>query len=220
MVKAGMIYLPKAALDYKLHGSWALEIIYSNDRTRLEAYHIDYSFIRAKEKDSRGHIPGYFICSKWDKKTRFNTTVYEDEDVEYLPSYNPSKNLEEPRQLFVYRNYRPGQEYYSLPDYVAALRIIDLDTSIDDFHSNNIKNGLAPSLSITTFTGGSDDQLRAIEEQLNANYGGTGNAGSLMYMDVTDKELSSYHNTYSTKRNRYLLYYNQRFSITKDFNSS
>lgn len=180
----------KAAMDYKLHGSWALEIIYSNDRTRLEAYHIDFSYIRAEEKDHRGHIPGYFISTKWDSKARFVNNAYEDQDIEYLPAYNPDKALEEPRQLYVHRAYRPGQEYYPLPDYVAALRIIELDSSIDDFHTNNIKNGLAPSLSITTFTNGSDDQLREIENQLNANYGGTDNAGSLIYMDVPDKEVA------------------------------
>ena len=180
----------KCAVDFKLHGSWALEIIYSNDRTRLEAYHIDFSFVRAEEKDHRGHIPGYFISSKWDSKARFTNNVYEDKDIELLPTYNPEKALEEPRQIYVHRDYRPGQEYYPLPDYVAALRIIELDTSIDDFHTNNIKNGLAPSLSITTFTNGSDDQLRDIENQLNANYGGTDNAGSLIYMDVPDKEVA------------------------------
>lgn len=180
----------KAALDYKLHGSWALEIIYSNDRTRLEAYHIDFSYVRAAEKDHRGHIPGYFISSKWDSKARFTNNVYESQDIEYLPTYNPDKKLEEPRQLYVHRDYRPGQEYYPLPDYVAALRVIELDTEIDNFHTNNLKNGLAPSLSITTFTNGSDDQLRQIEEQLNANYGGTNNAGSLIFMDVPDKEMA------------------------------
>ena len=180
----------KAAMDFKLQGSFAFEIVYSKDRTKLEAYHIDYSYIRAEEKDTRGYIPGYFISSKWDTKARFNNNVYEDQDIEYLPCYNPAKRVEEPRQIYVHRSYRPGQEYYSLPDYVAALRIIDLDTSIDDFHTNNIKNGLAPSLSITTFTGGSDEQLREIEEQLNASYAGTSNAGSLVYMDVQDKEVA------------------------------
>jgi len=180
----------KAAMDFKLHGSFAFEIIYSNDRTRLEAYNIDFSYLRAEEKDHRGHIPGYFISTKWDSKLRFQNSIYEEQDIEYLPVYNPEKAAEEPRQIFVYRSYRPGQEYYPLPDYVAALRIIDLDASVDDFHTNNIKNGLAPSLSITTFTNGSDDQLREIENQLNANYGGTDNAGSLIYMDVPDKEVA------------------------------
>ena len=180
----------KAAMDYKLQGSFAFEIVYSKDRTKLEAYHIDYSYIRAEEKDTRGYIPGYFISSRWDQKARFSNNVYEEQDVEYLPSYNINKRTEQARQIYVHQSYRPGQEYYSLPDYVAALRIIDLDTSIDDFHAHNIKNGLAPSLSITTFTGGSDEQLREIEEQLNASYGGTSNAGSLVYMDVQDKEVA------------------------------
>ena len=178
----------KAAMDYKLHGSFAYEIIYSNDRQRLEAYHVDFSYLRAEEKDHKGHIPGYFISTKWDQKARFTNNIYEDQDVEYLPVYNPEKALEEPRQIYVHKDYRPGQEYYPLPDYVAALRIIELDTSIDDFHTNNIKNGLAPSLSITTFTNGSDDQLRDIQAQLNARYAGSENAGSLMYIDVDSPE--------------------------------
>ncbi len=181
----------KCALDFKLHGSFSLEIVYSNDRTRLEAYHIDFSTLRAEEKNKYGHIPGYFISDKWDKKNRFSGVVYKNEDdIDYLPVYNPDKKEEEPHQIYVHRDYRPGQSYYPLPDYVAALRIIELDTSIDDFHVNNIKNGLTPSLSITTFTNGSVEQLREIEQQLQQNYSGTNNAGSLIYMDVPEKEMA------------------------------
>ena len=49
----------KVALDFKLFGSFALEIIYSNDRSRIDVYHIDFSTVRAGEKDHhgpRGHI--------------------------------------------------------------------------------------------------------------------------------------------------------------------
>jgi len=181
----------KCALDFKLHGSFAMEIVYSNDRTRLEAYHIDFSTLRAKEKNKYGHIPGYYISDMWDKKNRFSGVVYKnEEDIDFLPIYNPEKKEEEPHQLYVHRDYRPGQSYYPLPDYVAALRVIELDTSIDDFHVNNIKNGLTPSLSITTFTNGSDEQLREIEQQLQTNYAGTNNAGSLVYMDVPEKEMA------------------------------
>ncbi len=181
----------KCSLDFKLHGSFAMEIVYSNDRTRLEAYHVDFSYLRAKEKNKYGNIPGYFISEEWDRKNRFSGIVYKSEDnMDYLPVYNPEKKQEEPHQIYVHRDYRPGQSYYPLPDYVGALRIIELDTSIDDFHVNNIKNGLAPSLSITTFTNGTPDQLREIEQQLLANYGGTNNAGSLMYIDVPEKEMA------------------------------
>ena len=53
---------------------------------------------------------------------------------------------------------------------------------------NNIKNGLAPSLAITTYTNGSSDDVEAIEGMLRNNYGGTDNAGSLIYMDVDSPE--------------------------------
>jgi hypothetical protein len=178
----------KVAIDYELYGSFALEIIYSLDRSRIEVYHIDFSYVRAKEKNERGRIPGYFISSKWDKKGTYISSIEDDEDISYLPVYNPENKLEEPHQIYVHSNYRPGQQYYPLPDYVGALKVIDLDMHIDNWHSNNIQNGLAPSLVITTFTNGSDDQLRGIEGQLNSYYGGSDNAGSLMYMDVASKE--------------------------------
>ena len=176
----------KVTIDQKLFGSFALEIIYSNDRSTIDVYHVDFSTVRSAEKDYHGHVHGYYLSREWDQAKSFMKQL--EEDVIYLPTYDPKKNAEEPHQLYVCKNYRPGQEYYPLPDYIAALRVIELDTEVDNFHTNNIKNGLAPSLSITTFTNGSDDQLRAIEEQLNANYGGSGNAGSLMYIDVDSPE--------------------------------
>jgi hypothetical protein len=174
----------KVSMDFYLYGSYALEIIWSLDRTRIaEVYHIDFSHLRAAEKDHRNNIPGYYISSEWKgfKKVK-------DEDVHYLPVYNPSTAEEEPSQIFVLREYRPGQEYYPLPNYNGALKVIELDTEIDLFHVSNIKNGLAPSLAITTFTNGSPDDVDAIEQALRANYGGSENAGSLVYMDVDSPE--------------------------------
>ena len=175
----------KVTLDFKLHGSFALEILWSRDRTRIaEAYHIDFSTIRAKEKDHRGVIPGYYISNEW----RNSFIQVTDDNALYLPVFNKEKAIDEPSQIFVVHNYRPGQQYYPLPDYNGALRTIELDVEIDNFHVNNIKNGLAPSLAITTFTNGSTDDVTAIENMLHANYGGTDNAGSLIYMDVDSPE--------------------------------
>ena len=174
----------KVSTDYYLHGAFALEVIWSLDRSRIaEVYHIDFSHIRAEEKTDRGIIPGYYISNKWG---HYNTKT---EDLDYLPIYDPNKKDEETNQIFVSKKYRPGQEYYPLPTYNAALKVIELDTEVDQFHVSNITNGLAPSLAITTFTDGSDDDRKAIEEALRANYGGSDNAGSLIYMDVASPDL-------------------------------
>ena len=177
----------KVAQDYKLYGGFALEVIWNKSRTKIaDIYHIDFSWLRAKEKDYRGYIPGYYISDEWAEQYRYGTAPLSD--VPYLPCYNPQKNMEEPKQIYVYNPYRPGQKYYPLPDYVGALRDIELDIEVSNFHVNNIKNGLAPSLSITTFTNANEEEREAIERMLQLQYSGTNNAGNLMYIDVDSPE--------------------------------
>jgi len=176
----------KLATDFKLYGGYAFEVIYNRDRTRVAAvYHIDFSWLRAKEMNYRGEIEGYYISDKWGEKYRYSITNVPD-DIPYLPCYDPNKATDEPKQIYVYKPYAPGQKYYPLPDYVGALRVIDLDEEVDNFHLNNIKNGLAPSLAITTYTNADPDQREQIEAMLREQYAGTDNAGSLLYMDLDD----------------------------------
>ena len=183
--------LKKVAVDYKLYGGFSLEVIWNKARTKVaEVYHIDFSWLRAKEKNYRGQIPGYFISDEWATNYRYGRDYgnVSTQDMPYLPIYNPRMATSEPKQLLVYKPYRPGMSYYPLPDYVGALRVIDLDQEVDNFHINNIKNGLAPSLAITTFTNANEDEREAIERMLQIQYSGTNNAGSLMYMDVDSPE--------------------------------
>ena len=189
----------KTAMDYKLYGGFAWEVIWSKDRSRVaEVYHIDFSWLRAKEKNERGKIPGYYISDEWAEKYRYGGQgggVYNQiasagikVDLPYLPVFNPRKSQEEPKQIYYYSPYRPGQRYYPLPDYVGALKVVDLDVEVDTFHIANIKNGLAPSLAITTFTNADPDERMEIEQMIRLQYQGVANAGQLMYMDVDSPE--------------------------------
>jgi len=177
----------KVAKDLKLFGGFALEIIWSKDRERIaEVYHIDFSYIRAKEKNFRGKIPGFYIWDGWDLTSSWiNNSLA---DIPYLPVYNQSTKSEEPSQIYVHYSYRPGMKYYPLPDYIGALKIIELDAQVDNFHLNNITNGVVPSLAITTFTNANEEERESIEKMLRAQYSGTNNAGSLIYMDVDSPE--------------------------------
>ena len=178
----------KLALDYKLFGGFALEIIYSKDRTKIaEVYHVDFSYVRAMEKDHRNNIPGYYINTNW--KPVWDYDITGTKHIPHLPPYNPLKREEEPKQLLYHKPYRPGQEYYPLPDYIGGTRVIDLDQEVDNFHVSNIKNGLALSLAITTFTNANDEERMAIENMLRLQYQGSSNAGQMMYMDVADPTL-------------------------------
>lgn len=180
--------LKKVAKDYKVFGGFALEVIWSKDRKKIaEVYHIDFSYLRAKEKNYRGQIPGYYISDEWEEKYKYGVTQAL-KDLPYLPMFNKFKAQEEPKQIYVYQPYRPGMKYYPLPDYVGGLRAIEIDIEATNFHVNNLKNGLAPSLAITTFTNADDDQRSSIEQMLRLQYAGTNNAGNLLYMDVDSPE--------------------------------
>ena len=175
----------KVALDRALFGGYALEVIWSNDRTKItDVYHIDFSYVRAHRCNERGIVPGYFISSEFENKGRLRV---KDDDVVFLPRFNKLDRTS-PSQIYYFNPYRPGMKYYPLPDYNGGLNIIALDAEIDNFHKNNIKNGLAPSLSITTFTDADAEDREMIERQLRTAYAGSDNAGSLIYMDVANKD--------------------------------
>ncbi len=179
----------KVALDYKLFGGYVLEIIYSRDRSRIaEIYHVDFSHVRAMEKDDRNKIPGFYISNEWKPVWNYNIEQ-DDKKLPQLPIFNLEKRADEPKQLLYHNPYRPGQQYYPLPDYVGGSKVIDLDQEVDNFHISNIKNGLAPSLAITTYTYANDEERQAIENMLRLQYEGTSNAGNMLYMDVADPSL-------------------------------
>tara|TARA_B110000305_G_scaffold189139_1_gene211051 strand:+ start:644 stop:1891 length:1248 start_codon:yes stop_codon:yes gene_type:complete len=179
----------KVALDYKLFGGYALEVIYSRDRSKIaEVYHVDFSHVRAIEKDDRNKIPGFYISNEWKPIWNYNIEQ-DDKELPQLPAFNLQKRADEPKQLLYHNPYRPGQQYYPLPDYVAGSKVIDLDQEVDNFHISNIRNGLAPSLAITTFTNANDEERQAIENMLRLQYEGTSNAGNMLYMDVADPTL-------------------------------
>jgi len=176
----------KVARDFKVFGGFALEVIWNNAGTRIaEVYHVDFSYLRAKEKNERHRVPGYYLSEDWGYRGSAKVRV---DDLPFLPVFNHNRALEEPNQIIYFQPYRPGQKYYPLPDYVGALKVIELDAEVDNFHMSNIKNGLAPSLMITTYTNASEDDRRTIENMLRQQFAGSSNAGSLMYIDTDSKE--------------------------------
>lgn len=174
----------KIAKDYYLFGGYALEIIYSKDRSKISSvYHIDFSYIRAKECDYRGNVPGYYISYEWEQNGKYQVDYTK---ATYIPSYNASRRGEEPKQLLYFKPYQPQQRYYPLPSYMGALKVVEVDIQTDTFHNSNLAHGLTPSLAITTFTNATDEDRRAIESMLREQYSGVHNSGQLLYMDVDD----------------------------------
>ena len=165
----------KIAYDAELFNGFCVEVIWNKAKTApSEYYHIPF-------KDVRKGLEGeYVYCADW--------TDTKAEKIHYQP-YNPITR--ESKQLYYCQFYRPGEGTYPLPDYVGALKYIEVDTEISNYYLNSIKNGFTAQTHIQLFKGiPLPEEARATARRFKENYQGTDNAGGLIiqYNDPTEKE--------------------------------
>jgi hypothetical protein len=175
--------MKKCALDLVLFGGYALNVIWSRDReTIAEIYHLDFSRVRVgKINPETDEIEKYYYSADWSNIKKFAVEEYD--------TFNQEDG--EPSQVVYYKQYQPSNSYYPNPDYSGALAAIEIDVNIKEFHSNNLKNGMLPSLWIDFVNGIPDEEnqrimTRALEEQ----YSSVNNAGRPIISFNESPELS------------------------------
>jgi hypothetical protein len=159
----------KCALDFMMFGGFSLQIVKTKDGKGIaEIYHLDFSRVRSGKLNDEDKIDTYFYSPHW-KDTR-----------KYPPQEYPAFNMDEKgdNQIYYYKTYVPSMSYYPVPDWSAGQRSIEIDIETKNFHMNNLRSGMVPSLFINMNGGipGEEEQrilTRALEEQ----YAGTDNAG-------------------------------------------
>jgi hypothetical protein len=165
----------KIAYDLELFNGYCLEIIWNKAKTAIaEIYHIPF-------KNVRKGLEGEFVyCEDWtDRKA---------EQIHYQPFNTTTR---ESKSLYYCQFYRPGQGEYPLPDYIGALKYIEVDTEISNYYLNSIKNGFTAQTHIQLFKGiPTPEEARATARRFKENYQGTDNAGGLIiqYNDPQEKE--------------------------------
>ena len=160
----------KCALDFMLFGGFALQIIKTRDKKGIaEIYHLDFSRVRSgKINPDTDKVEKYYYSAHWKDTRKFPPEEY--------PAFNMSDNGD--TQIYYYKTYIPSMSYYPVPDWSAGQRAIEIDIETKNFHMNNLRSGMVPSLFINMNGGipGEEEQrilTRALEEQ----YAGTDNAG-------------------------------------------
>jgi hypothetical protein len=161
--------MKKCVLDYMLFGGFALNVIWSKDRKSIaEIYHIDFSRIRSGKLDEEDEIKYYYYSPEWRNTKKFPP-------VEYA-AFN--QNTSDPNQIYYFKNYQPSLTYYPVPDWSAGQRSIETDIESKNFHMNNLRKGMVPSLFISMNNGvPSEEEQKTITRALESQYGGTDNAG-------------------------------------------
>lgn len=170
----------KLASDLKLMGQCAMQVIYSEDRSRIaQVEHVPIETLRAEKCNEEGEIPAYYYFYDWEE-------FKQGDELERIPVFGTSRNEIE---ILYIKPYRAGFKYYSPVDYQGGIQYAELEEEIANYHLNNIMNGLAPSM-LLNFNNGTptEEERNIIEQKIAAKYQGTSNAGRfiLAFNDSAD----------------------------------
>lgn len=165
-------FFKKIVYDYVIFGGFAIEVIKRKNGTD-ELFHRDFSRMRCGKMDELRQINDFYYSSDWINYKRKQFTP--------IPFVKYTENSKDITSLIYYSDYRPGQDYYPLPAYVAALASIATNAEISNYHLAHIQNGMSPSFMIN-FPNGipTDDERRKIERQINDKFVGSDSAGKII----------------------------------------
>ncbi|QDP49730.1 MAG: putative portal protein [Prokaryotic dsDNA virus sp.] len=173
--------ITKCAFDLKLFGSYAINVIWSKDKTKIaEIYHIPVEQIRIGKKNDSGEVEEYYVSSDW---SRYRQKEYAPRIVK---AYD-TQDRTEASQIIYCGIYSPGMEVYHTPDYLSSMNWILTDHLTSEYHLSNIKNGFHPSFWINFNNGVPTTEERyKIEQQIKDKFTGV-NSGRFVLTFSDDK---------------------------------
>lgn len=153
----------KIAIDYITFGAFSLQIIRNMAGQVAEIYWVDVAKLRCDEKNEV-----FYYSEDWSKSYgRVKTLQY--------PKFGV--NDSNPTSIFYFKNPL-SRGTYGVPVYAAAMKNINIDMAITDFHNNEINNGFMSSKMINFCNGQPEESLKEeIERNLTEKFSGSGNAG-------------------------------------------
>ena len=172
--------IKKVSFDFKLQGAFALNIVWSRDRTQIaEIYHVPVEKIRCERPDEMGKVKGYYISADW-ANTRTNKPYR-------VPAFNPNDRTSA-NQILYSGLYSPNMNAYYTPDYLAGNNWSLIDQKVSEYHLNNITNGFSGSYFISFANGVPTQEERfQIEQSLKEKFTGSESAGRFVLTFSEDR---------------------------------
>ena len=190
--------LRNCAMDLKMLGQYAIHLVKSKDKKKyVAAYHWPIQTLRPERCNEDGDVEGYYFAADWaklkrgQKPKRFAAFGFDNNDTECM---------------LVVKPYSTGNYYFAPVDYQGGTQYANLEIEIANYHINNIKNGLAPSMLVNFNNGQPPAEVKdMIEAQIQTKFSGSSNAGKFILSfndnaeskaDITPVQLSDAHNQY------------------------
>ena len=174
----------KVTSDFKMMGQCAFQVIYSKDHSKVtEVYHMPVESLRAEKCNDEGDIEAYYYAKDWGAVENKKETPIR------IPAFGFSN---EGIEILYIRPYRAGFYYYSPVDYQGGLPYAELEEEVANYHLNNIKNGMSPSMLINFNNGVPTEEERyLIESRIGEKFSGTSNAGKFILAFNDNKEMAA-----------------------------
>ena len=193
--------LRRFAYDLKLTGQTAIQVIYSKNKKTIEKVeHFPIETLRAEKcgEDDK-EVQAYYYFPKWED-------IKPSDEPLRIPAFGVS-DTPKPIEILYVKPYEAGMYYYSTPDWAkGGLQYADLEIEVSNYHINNVRNGLSPSMLINFNNGVPDEPTQvSTERQILNKYQGTSRAGTPIIAFNDNKEsaatieaiqLSDAHNQY------------------------
>ncbi len=170
----------KLAFDFKLQGAFAINVVWSKDRTKIsEIYHIPVEKIRVEKPNEMGRVEGYYVSADWNN-TRKNKPYR-------VPAFN-THDRTSANQILYTGLYSPNMSAYHTPDYLAGNNWSLIDQKVAEFHLNNINSGFSGSY-VFSFANGvpTQEERFQIENSIADKFTGSENAGKFILTFSDDK---------------------------------
>jgi hypothetical protein len=174
----------RVCADFKMMGNAAFQVIYNKDHSKIvKVEHIPVETLRAERCNEKGDIPAYYYAKSWDA-----VKARKEEPVR-IDAFGMSTNGIE---ILYIKPYKAGYYYYAPTDYQGSLPYADLEEEVANYHINNIKNGLAPSM-LVNFNNGipTEEDQTLIERRIADKFSGSSNAGRFILAFNDNKELAA-----------------------------
>ena len=166
--------IQKIAIDYLVFGSFAVQVIRNINGGVAEIYWLDINKLRSDEKNEV-----FYYSEDWNKSYgRVKTLIY--------PKFKQGDS--NPTSIFYFKGNK-SRGVYGVPIWAAAVKNIQIDTAITDFHNSEISNNFMSSKMISFNNGQpSDEQKEEIERNLVEKFSSNSNAGRFIISFSDSKE--------------------------------
>jgi len=174
----------KNCYDLKLTGQTAIQIVFSNNGTKVEKVtHFPIETLRAEkcgEDDDK--VKAYFYHPDW-------TNIKPSDVPLRIPAFNSKPNGHHDIEILYIKPYRAGMFYYATPDYQGCLQYAELEEEVSNYHINNVQNSMAPSMLINFNNGVPDEATQTLtENKIKSKFSGSSNSGKFILAFNDNKE--------------------------------